>query len=76
MNGSESVKLIPLGGLGEFGLNAMVLEWRDHLLLIDAGVMFPGGESLGIDSIVPDFEYPRRSGSVCDRRAVPPQLPV
>ena len=60
MNGSESVKLIPLGGLGEFGLNAMVLEWRDHLLLIDAGVMFPGGESLGIDSIVPDFEYLRQ----------------
>jgi ribonuclease J len=60
LNGSESVKLIPLGGLGEFGLNAMVLEWRDHLLLIDAGVMFPGGEGLGIDSIVPDFEYLRQ----------------
>src|SRR5262245_36051052 len=34
----------------------MVLEWQDHLLLIDAGVMFPS-ESLGVDSIVPDFEY-------------------
>jgi ribonuclease J len=54
-----SLRLIPLGGLGEFGLNAMVLEWQDHLLLIDAGVMFPGGESLGVDSIVPDFEYLR-----------------
>ena len=54
------MKLIPLGGLGEFGLNAMVLEWRDHLLLIDAGVMFPGSEGLGIDSIVPDFEYLRQ----------------
>ena len=65
MNAEESVKLIPLGGLGEFGLNAMVLEWRGHLLLIDAGVMFPGGEALGIDSIVPDFDYLRqRSGDL------------
>ena len=58
MNGA--LRLVPLGGLGEFGLNAMVLEWQDDLLLIDAGVMFPGGESLGVDSIVPDFEYVRQ----------------
>jgi ribonuclease J len=56
--GGSPLRLIPLGGLGEFGLNAMVLEWEDHLLLIDAGVMFPS-ESLGVDSIVPDFEYLR-----------------
>ncbi|HET8648260.1 MAG TPA: ribonuclease J [Vicinamibacteria bacterium] len=59
MSGQGTLRLIPLGGLGEFGLNAMVLEWQDHLLLIDAGVMFPGGDSLGVDSIVPDFEYLR-----------------
>jgi ribonuclease J len=66
VNGSAGpLRLIPLGGLGEFGLNAMVLEWQDHLLLLDAGVMFPGGESLGVDSIVPDFEYLReRAGKV------------
>ena len=40
----------------------MVLEWQDHLLLIDAGVMFPS-ESLGVDSIVPDFEYVRQRAS-------------
>jgi ribonuclease J len=56
---ASPLRLIPLGGLGEFGLNAMVLEWQDHLLLLDAGVMFPGAESLGVDSIVPDFEYVR-----------------
>src|SRR5882724_8125282 len=50
-------RLIPLGGLGEFGLNAMVLEWEGHLLLLDAGVMFANAELPGIDSIVPDFEY-------------------
>ena len=51
------LRLIPLGGLGEFGLNAMVLEWEDHLLLVDAGVMFPGQDTPGVDSIVPDFAY-------------------
>ena len=53
----EAVRLIPLGGLGEFGLNALVLEWEDHLLLIDAGMLFPTAEMPGVDSIVPDFEY-------------------
>ncbi len=51
------LRLLPLGGLGEFGLNALVVEWAGHLLLVDAGVMFPGAEMLGVDSIVPDFEY-------------------
>ena len=55
-NGSE-LRLVPLGGLGEFGLNALVLEWQEHLLLVDAGVMFPGAEMPGVDSIVPDFQY-------------------
>ena len=54
------LRLIPLGGLGEFGLNAMVLEWEDNLLLLDAGVMFPGQDTPGVDSIVPDFEYLRQ----------------
>ncbi len=53
----EDVRLIPLGGLGEFGLNAMVLEWREHRLLIDAGVMFASPELPGVDTIVPDFAY-------------------
>jgi ribonuclease J len=51
------VRLIPLGGLGEFGLNAMVLEWEDHLLLVDAGMLFPSADMPGVDSIVPDFAY-------------------
>jgi len=58
------LRLVPLGGLGEFGLNALVVEWQDHLLLVDAGMMFPSSEWLGVDSIVPDFEYlaARRAG--------------
>ena len=38
------LRLVPLGGLGEFGLNAMVLEYGEHLLLLDAGVMFASAE--------------------------------
>lgn len=53
----DDVRLIPLGGLGEFGLNAMVLEWREHRLLVDAGVMFASPELPGVDAIVPDFAY-------------------
>ena len=52
----NAVRLIPLGGLGEFGLNSMLVEWGDSRLLVDAGMMFPHGNLPGIDSIVPDFE--------------------
>ena len=51
------LRLVPLGGLGEFGLNAMVLEWEGELLLLDAGMLFPSAEMPGVDSIVPDFAY-------------------
>jgi ribonuclease J len=57
LSADRPLRLIPLGGLGEFGLNAMVLEWEGHLLLIDAGVMFASAELPGVDSIVPDFQY-------------------
>ena len=40
----QNLRLVPLGGLGEFGLNAMVVDWAGHLLLVDAGMMFPGAE--------------------------------
>ncbi|HET7293949.1 MAG TPA: ribonuclease J [Vicinamibacteria bacterium] len=53
------VRLIPLGGLGEFGLNALVLEWSGHLVLVDAGMLFATAEMPGVDSVVPDFEYLR-----------------
>lgn len=52
-----TLRLVPLGGLGEFGLNAMVLDWNGHVLLLDAGLAFPGPELPGVDSIVPDFQY-------------------
>jgi ribonuclease J len=54
---AQPIRLVPLGGLGEFGLNAMVLEWQDDLLLLDAGMLFPPADMPGVDYIVPDFEY-------------------
>ncbi len=56
-DGTSPLRLVPLGGLGEFGLNALVVEWEDHILLLDAGMLFPSAEMPGVDSIVPDFEY-------------------
>jgi len=57
MNDGHRVRLVPLGGLGEFGLNAMVVEWDEHLLLVDAGLSFPSAELPGIETVVPDFHY-------------------
>ena len=54
---SEELRIIPLGGLGEFGMNMLALECGDDMILIDAGVLFPSVEHHGIDAIVPDLAY-------------------
>ena len=51
------LEVVPLGGLGEFGLNSMAVSYADTLVAVDAGSMFPEPELLGIDLIVPDFTY-------------------
>jgi ribonuclease J len=53
----NKLKIIPLGGLGQIGKNMMVLEYDGHLLIIDAGLMFPENEMLGIDIVIPDMSY-------------------
>ena len=52
-----SLLAIPLGGLGEFGMNMLVLRSGDDMILIDAGMMFPEAELLGVDIVIPDITY-------------------
>ncbi len=49
--------IVPLGGLGEFGMNCMAVRWGDDIIVIDAGLMFPESELLGVDIVVPDIAY-------------------
>ncbi|MFQ5789331.1 MAG: ribonuclease J [Acidobacteriota bacterium] len=51
------LEIVPLGGLGEFGLNTMAIGLGDTLLVVDVGVMFPGSELLGVDLVIPDMTY-------------------
>src|SRR6184192_1667688 len=53
-----AVRLIPLGGLGEIGLNMMLVELGDDLIAVDCGLMFPDPDEMpGIDHVIPDFSY-------------------
>jgi ribonuclease J len=55
--GPDELRLIPIGGLGEFGMNALVVHTARSLFLVDCGQLFPSEDQPGIDSIVPDFAY-------------------
>ncbi|HTW81595.1 MAG TPA: ribonuclease J [Terracidiphilus sp.] len=54
---NHKLKIIPLGGVGEFGMNCLALRWEDDIIVIDAGLMFPETELLGVDIVVPDISY-------------------
>ncbi|MEO8659810.1 MAG: ribonuclease J [Bryobacteraceae bacterium] len=53
----KKLQVIPLGGLGEFGMNSMALRYGDDIIVIDAGMMFPDAELMGVDIVTPDFTY-------------------
>jgi ribonuclease J len=54
---TDVLRLIPLGGLGEVGKNMMVVEFGGQILIVDAGLMFPENDMLGIDLVIPDYGY-------------------
>jgi ribonuclease J len=53
----EKLRIIPIGGLGEIGKNMTAFEYGDDILIVDTGIMFPENDMLGIDYIIPDFDY-------------------
>lgn len=59
MSKHGKLKIIPLGGLGEVGKNMTAYEYQNQILIVDAGIMFPHNDMLGIDYIIPDYEYLR-----------------
>ncbi|MGE5463259.1 MAG: ribonuclease J, partial [Syntrophothermus sp.] len=59
MSKNGKLKIIPLGGLGEVGKNMTAYEFQNKILVVDAGIMFPHNDMLGIDYIIPDYEYLR-----------------
>jgi len=57
MSKNNKIRIIPLGGLGEVGKNMTVYEYGKDILIVDTGIMFPENDMLGIDYIIPDFDY-------------------
>jgi ribonuclease J len=62
---SDALRVIPLGGLGEIGLNLLLLEYGDTAIAVDCGVMFPDEQMFGVDVAIPDLTYVR--GTLGDR---------
>jgi ribonuclease J len=56
------LEVVPLGGLGEFGMNMLSLNWGETTVVVDAGVMFPDPDLLGVDRIIPDLTYLEEKG--------------
>ena len=57
MSKNKKLRIIPLGGLGEVGKNMIAYEYGKNILIVDAGIMFPENDMLGIDYIIPDYQY-------------------
>src|SRR6476619_2543322 len=57
MQTDQTLEVVPLGGLGEFGMHMMAFRSAGSIIVVDAGVMFPDDELLGVDVIIPDIAY-------------------
>ena len=58
---ANKLRVIPLGGLGEFGMHMMALRYGDDIIVIDSGMMFPEDDLLGVDLVTPDLTYLREN---------------
>ena len=56
-NNQNDILIASLGGLGAVGMNCYVVQMGDEIIVMDAGILFAGGETPGIDYIIPDFTY-------------------
>ena len=56
-----ALEVMPLGGLGEFGMNTMSVSCDDTTILVDVGILFPGLDQFGVDLVIPDLSYFRTS---------------
>jgi len=59
----QKLKIIPLGGLGEFGMNSRAIRYGDDIIVVDAGMAFPDDELLGVDIVTPDFTYLKQNAA-------------
>src|SRR4051812_1227555 len=60
----RKLQIVPIGGLGEFGMNCMALRYGEDIIVVDAGMMFPESELLGVDIVTPDFTYLEQHASM------------
>ena len=63
VTGNQSVKIIPLGGLEQIGMNITAFEYEDSIIVVDCGLAFPDDEMLGIDLVIPDITYLKENAS-------------
>ncbi|MCB8942909.1 MAG: ribonuclease J [Ardenticatenaceae bacterium] len=66
----SKLTIVPMGGLGEIGKNMTAFEYEDEIVIVDAGIMFPENDMLGIDSIIPDYNYLKKDGRLQKVKAI------
>ena len=73
-NTSSRLKIIPLGGLEQIGMNITAFEYEDSIVVVDCGLSFPADDMLGIDLVIPDVTYLKEIGRASCRERVCPYV--